>query len=29
VALPMLYLLVAVGFWTRRRLVGRCRPGTR
>jgi hypothetical protein len=29
VALPMLYLLVAVGFWTRRRLVGRCRPGPR
>ncbi|HEY0575549.1 MAG TPA: hypothetical protein VGD73_15715 [Pseudonocardia sp.] len=29
VALPVLYLLVAIGFWTRRRLVGRCRPGPR
>jgi len=29
VALPVLYLLVAVGFWTRRRLVGRWRPGPR
>ena len=29
VALPVLYLLVAVGYWTRRRLVGRRRPGPR